>query len=113
MPNFDLSNQPQYPIVTIDSDNTIQDDQIENLFISTNGITLCVRSASGHPDRGGYFFCIKKEVDGSYQLETIEGDYIDSFDLCSLVRFINHSSGKLFDAELLDYCQNKVNFRND
>ncbi len=113
MPNYDLSNQPRYPLVTIDSDNVIQDNQIETLFSCSDGVTLCVRSYNGPSNRGGYYFCIKKISESSYHLETIEGDYIDSFDLHSLVRFINHSSGRLFDTDLLDYCQNSVNFRND
>lgn len=113
MPNFDLSNQPQYPLVTIDTDDAIENNQISSLFNNQNGVTLCVRSATGHPNRGGYFFCISKTNNNNFNLETIEGVYVDCFTLESLVKFINHSSGKKFDPDLLDYCQNSINFRND
>ena len=112
MPNFDLLQQPQYPIITIDSDSILTANQVSNLFSDSSSVTLCVRSSSGHPNRGGYFFCIKKNAD-AYQLETIEGVFVDNFDLNTLLRFINHASGRKFDSELLDYCQNSINFRND
>ena len=108
MPNFNLSQQPQYPIVTKDTDIALTNDQIQSLFCNEDSITLCVRSSSGHPNRGGYYFCIHKNNDNSFQLETI-----DDFDLDTLVNFINHASGRKFNSELLDYCQNSINFRTD
>lgn len=54
-----------------------------------------------------------KNNDNSFQLETIEGVYVDDFDLDTLVNFINHASGRKFNSELLDYCQNSINFRTD
>lgn len=113
MPNFNLSQQPQYPIVTKDTDIALTNDQIQSLFCNEDSITLCVRSSSGHPNRGGYYFCIHKNNDNSFQLETIEGVYVDDFDLDTLVNFINHTSGRKFNSELLDYCQNSINFRTD
>ena len=32
MPNFNLSQQPQYPIVTKDTDIALTNDQIQSLF---------------------------------------------------------------------------------
>ena len=113
MPNFNLSQQPQYPIVTKDTDIALTNAQIQSLFCNKDSITLCVRSSSGHPNRGGYYFCIHKNNDNSFQLETIEGVYVDDFDLDTLVNFINHASGRKFNSELLDYCQNSINFRTD
>lgn len=52
MPNFNLSQQPQYPIVTKDTDIALTNDQIQSLFCNEDSITLCVRSSSGHPNRG-------------------------------------------------------------
>lgn len=113
MPNFDLSQQPKYPIVTKDTDIALTNDQIISLFSDRESITLCVRSSSGHPNRGGYYFCIQKINNNSFQLETIEGDCVDTFDLNTLAKFINHASGRKFNLELLDYCQNSINFRTD
>ena len=113
MPNFNLQQQPHYPIKTIDTDEVIKSTQLTSLFANDEGITLCVRSEKGHENRGGYYFCILKQSEESYLLETIEGVEIDTFDLSTLVAFINHASGKKFNEELLDYCQNSINFRND
>lgn len=113
MPNFDLSQQPQYPIITKDTDIALTNEQVLSLFTNSDNITLCVRSSSGHPNRGGYYFCIHKNNDSSFQLETIEGVCVDTFNLDTLVNFINHASGRKFNSELLDYCQNSINFRTD
>ncbi len=113
MPNFNLNQQPWYPIVTKDTDIALTNEQVISLFSDRNSITLCVRSSSGHPNRGGYYFCIHKISNHLFQLETMEGVYVDSFDLDILVNFINHASGRKFNSELLNYCQNNINFRTD
>lgn len=114
MPKFDLKQQPKYPIKVIDTDSPISQEQLNNAFGDSNAITLCVRSENGHPNRGGYFFCICKEQQSEeIHLETIEGDDIDMLALEQLIRFINHASGLLFDREMLTYCQNSINFRTD
>ena len=114
MPNFALNNQPQYPIVTLDTSVPITKEQLIDCFSREQSITLCVRSASGHENRGGYFFCLSS-TNGytQYNLETIEGVLIDSFDIDTSLKFINHVAGLLFDKQILMYCQNSVNFRND
>ena len=114
MPSFTLQQQPQYPLVTIDTDLPICEEQVLNILESRTGATLCVRSSQGHPKRGGYFFCISKgESEHLIKLETIEGVFIDTFSIPSLIKFINHASGRLFDEEMLSYCQQTVNFRAD
>lgn len=113
MPNFDLARQPQYPIKTLDTDNVIPSDQIASLLSTHHQITLCVRSENGHPSRGGYYFCISEKSANTYDLETIEGVYVDTFSLDDLTTLINHASGKKFNQEMLDYCQNSINFRTD
>lgn len=112
MPNFSLQQQPQHPLCIIDSDNPMTIQGLENCFTNTNCITLCVRSEEGHSQRGGYFFCISKDAD-RFNLETIEGVFVDSFSIDRLLKFINHASGRLFDGEMLSYCQNTINFRVD
>jgi hypothetical protein len=114
MPNFNLSNQPRFEIVTIDTDNPITEDVLLRAFGNRTGITLCLRTATGHPNRGGHFFCIQNVFDkGLISLETIEGEYVDSFTVPNIVRFINHAAGLEFDSEMQLYCQNNINFRND
>lgn len=114
MPNFDLKQQPQYPIKVIDTNSPISLGQLNNAFAGLSAITLCVRSENGHHDRGGHFFCIRNnQQTGEMCLETIEGDDVDVFTPEQMIKFINHASGLLFDKEILAYCQNSINFRTD
>ncbi len=113
MPDFSLSRQPRFPVVTLDADGPISAGQMAPLLEGAPGVTLCVRSAQGHASRGGYFFCVSKEAPTAYRVETVEGDYVASFDPSALLRFINHATGRLFDAEMLEICQNRINFRED
>lgn len=112
MSNFDMSHQPRYPLITVDTNEPITVDQISSILDENEGVTLCVRQEDGHPNRGGHFFCIHSE-NGVVLLETMEQDYVDSFSVENLVRFINHASGLLFDRDMQLYCQNSLNFRDD
>lgn len=113
MPNFDLAKQPRYPVKTIDTDKPLTEKQLLDLLEQTPGITLCIRTLSGHANRGGHFFCIQKSKDGGILLETMEQVFIDSFSVPTMMRFINHVCGLQFDREMQLYCQNSVNFRTD
>lgn len=113
MPNFDLAQQPRYPVKTIDTDTPLTEEQLLALLGQTQGITLCIRTLSGHVNRGGYFFCIQKSNDEAILLETMEQVFIDSFSVPTMLRFINHVCGLKFDREMQLYCQNSVNFRAD
>ncbi len=113
MPSFTLKNQPRFPIKVIDTSDPITTEQLGNAMANNVGITLCIRSATGHPDRGGRFFCIENTSHGEYCLETTEGVFIDKFDSLTLVEFINHCTGLNFDQRMLLYCQNIVNFKSD
>lgn len=44
MPNFNLKQQPQYPIKVIDTNSPISLEQLNNAFDGLDAITLCVRS---------------------------------------------------------------------
>lgn len=112
MPNFNLSHQPRYPLVTLDTNEPITIEQISAILNEYENVTLCIRREEGHPDRGGHFFCIHSE-NGTVLLETMEQDYVDSFSLEDFVRFINHASGLLFDRDMQLYCQNSLNLRVD
>ena len=114
MPNFDLKQQPRYPIKVIDTNSPITLDQLHNAFGGLDAITLCVRSENGHPNRGGHFFCIYNDPHTEEMcLETMEGDYVDTFSPEWIIKLINHISGLIFDREILIYCQNNINFRAD
>lgn len=113
MPNYSLTKQPRFPLVKFDTDEPITEEQLLNLLNQSEGITLCVRSLCGHVNRGGYFFCIQKQENNSIRLETMEQEYVDTFPIPSMLRFINHACGLRFDSEMQYFCQNSLNFRAD
>ena len=113
MPNFDMIKQPRFPLITIDTNTPINQEQFMNLFDTDDGITLCIRSKNGHEKRGGYYFCIYKNNDNCFSLETMEQVLVRDFSQNDIIKFINHASGLCFDEEILQYCQNEVNFRAD
>ncbi|OWV11641.1 hypothetical protein [Fibrobacter sp. UWH1] len=114
MPNFELQQQPKYPIVTLDTDTPIKDQRLQQLLTQYGCMTLCVRSLEGETKRGGFFFCLKKDASvNQIALESMEGELIDYFSLPNLVRFVNHVAGLMFDSEVLNFCQQKINFKQD
>lgn len=113
MPKYDLKKQPRFPLSTLDTDVPITEEQLLELLDQNTGLTLCVRSRNGHVNRGGHFFCIQKQENGTILLETMEQEYVDTFPIQSMVRFINHACGLKFDSEMQLYCQNSLNFRTD
>ncbi len=113
MPNFNLINQPKYSLMTIDTDKPIKQEKLIDILNRQNGVTLCVRSHSGHPNRGGHFFCISYNEKRNIVLETLEQVYVDTFSVPDCVRFINHACGLQYDQEMQLYCQNSINFRDD
>ena len=42
MPNFSLQQQPQYPLITIDTDLPICEEQVLSILEYRTGATLCV-----------------------------------------------------------------------
>ena len=114
MPNFELRRQPRFPLRPIDTDTPITIEQFRELLRGDTEIMLCVRSATGHPHRGGYFFCIRcNRATNQYELETVEGINVANFSEDEIVTFINHVAGLQFNNNMLIYCQNSINFRHD
>jgi hypothetical protein len=101
-----------YDVVTYDSNEPITSEILLNITDQKPGITLCIRSESGHEIRGGYFFHITNSPP-KYGLKNFEGDFVDELDITKLISFINHVSGRIFSEEMLNYCQSFVNFRLD
>ena len=114
MPIFELLRQPRFPLRLINTDTPITIDQFHELLRRDTEIMLCVRSATGHPNRGGYFFCIRyNNATNQYELETVEGIRVANFTENNIVIFINHVAGLQFNNDMLLYCQNNINFRHD
>lgn len=111
MPRNVIGEAP-FAVRTLDTDGPVTIDQITTAIRGQRGVSLCVRSANGPANRGGYFFHIKPSK-GGYLVCDFEKIPVDTFDGNTLARFVNHVSGRHFDNDMLLYCQSVVNFRQD
>ena len=103
-----------FTLHTIDTDSEILQTELESIFSIYPQVSLCVRSQTGHPDRGGYFFHFEiNPADNTVILYDITHTKIDTLSLENAVRFLNHASGRKYDEEMLRYCQSYVNFKQD
>lgn len=105
---------PKYPIVKVDTDAPLSSGDLNKLLVKP-GVTLLVRFATGHPERGGYYFQIEVQ-DAEYVLHPFDqkGDtdvYPVSFDL--LLKLINQMSGRQFDKEAMLYVRHEIDMRTD
>lgn len=105
---------PQYPIVLIDTDEPITAERLKDTLVRP-GITLLIRSKTGDPKRGGYYFQIECS-NGDYVLHPLDQKgpsdvYVVSFDL--LLKLINHMSGRRFDKEAMLYVRHVIDMRAD
>ena len=117
------SGIPYPPLTTIDQGGPLKPAQLAVVLGGTReGWSVCVRSESGKPKRGGYFFHISRDENakGNFVLKDFDkisiarsnGDFI-SFDLESLCEFINHCTGSHFSKRMLILSQSEINFRSD
>lgn len=107
-----IIGQPPYKVRTLDTDRLINSKDINAFFLRSNSVSLCIRTESGHAERGGYFFHIKNKGN-TYQIYDFEKKEVCTFSSTELVRFINHVTGRQFDPEMLNYCQTVINIRQD
>jgi hypothetical protein len=103
---------PPFPVQTLDKDEALNLEEITAAIGNSDGVSLCVRSANGPLNRGGYFFHLEP-VGDRFSIYDFAGKPIGTLEPNDLVRFVNHVSGRLFDREMLHYCQTEVNFRQD
>lgn len=111
MPRNEIGNTP-FSIRTLDSDQPLTLQHIRENLGDALGVSLCIRSVNGPTNRGGYFFHFRRN-NADFQVLDIENNLIGTLNPDDLVRFINHVSGRQFDADMLLYCQSEVNFRQD
>lgn len=104
-----------FGVYSIESDGPLLLAQITQAVHQSGGsASLCVRSTTGHPDRGGYFFHIERIEDGqSFRIYDFERHPVATLEAQELLRFINHVSGRQFDEQMLVFCQQTVNIRLD
>lgn len=103
-----------FPFSLLDKDGQIVEADVVRTMGPAVSISLCVRAAAGPEKRGGYFFHIEKKArNPPYHLYDFSGNYLASFELPALTRFINHCSGRGFDEESFNLCHTSVNLRQD
>lgn len=107
-----IIGEPPFDVLTIDSDVALNISDIEQAMEDRTGVSVCVRSATGHERRGGYFFHIER-AEQDYNVFDFEKNLVGTLNPTDLMRFINHVSGRLFDQDMLTYCQSVVNLRQD
>lgn len=78
----------------------------------SKGVSICIVSASGEPNRGGYFFHIRQKTD-RICFSTFDRENVISFENTSkCADFINHVTGRKYDQEMWEQCQ-YVNLKTD
>ena len=105
-----------FRVVIYDTSSGMTVEQLQRIIdANESGVSLCVRSAQGPEKRGGYFFHFQRSTnaEGSYELRTFDRAVVDHISIEFLVRLINHTIGYQFDADIFNYCQNNINFRQD
>ena len=105
---------PYPPLVLVESDNPIEWDflirQINDRLSS--GVSICLITTSGNPDRGGYFFHFKK-FNETIVLSTFDRHEALSFDNTNdFTEFINHASGREYSSKMWKLSQ-FINLRTD
>ena len=105
---------PLYPLITVDRDLPIPAKLLSEV-LEKPGITLPLRSGTGDPNRGGYFFQIEVS-DTGYTLHPFDkknNSDTYSVDFSLLLKLINQMSGRLFDKEAMMYVRNVLNMPSD
>jgi len=111
MPRNVIGNTP-FTLRVVDSDRPLSSAEISAQLHGQTSMTLLVRSEAGPANRGGYFFHIER-VETGYQIYDFEKSPVAILEAERLIRFINHTSGRQFDEEMLLFCQSVVNLRQD
>jgi hypothetical protein len=111
-----IGNIPFPPLVKIDVNEPLSVDEVTKILKSRDeGISICVRSQEGHPDRGGYFFHIlpKDKNITLCEIYNFEKKSVITLTVNNLTDFINHCSGLQFSKTAFHLCQSVINFRLD
>lgn len=116
MPKKKFDALPFPPLIKLDTSEPIKPDALTDLLKHhLGGASICVRSATGHQNRGGYFFHVRPHDESLVQWDifNFEKIYVADLPLDKLTAFINHCAGLAFDEEAFQLCQAVINFRLD
>lgn len=107
---------PFPPVVTIDKDAPLTAADLNTAIHQRNGgVSLCVRYATGHEKRGGYFFHVRPLANELelFSLFDFEKRHLVDLEFEEVLRFINHLTGRVFDQATFDLCATELNFLTD
>jgi hypothetical protein len=116
MPKKEFGEAPFPPVIRLDTSVPISIKQLSDILRARlDGVTICVRSVTGHENRGGYFFHLQPTDKtlthcAIYNFEKI---FVATHPLDKTVNFVNHCAGLAFDEWSYQFCQSFVNFRLD
>lgn len=116
MAKNEIGGLPFPPLVKLDTNDPIASETLAELLNQrVGGLSICVRSAEGHINRGGYFFHIRPKDRTLDECEILNFEKISvaSLPLETLTAFVNHCAGLAFDEASFQLCQTVVNFRLD
>ena len=118
MPRNPLPGLPFPPLDILEQDTPIQAHQIHDLLSTRgadDGISLLIRSESGDPNRGGYYFHFTRSnpLEVTYDLYDFQKHKVASLSEDDLVLLINHCSGRAYSERSYMICQNEINLRDD
>lgn len=116
MPKKEFGEAPFPPVVRVDTSEPLTIEQVSELLSERlNGVTICVRSAEGHENRGGYFFHLKPidETLDQCEIYNFEKIPVSILTLDKITDFINHCVGLSFDEWAYQFSHTTVNFRLD
>jgi hypothetical protein len=109
-----IGNAPFPPVLLFEEAREFTVDDLAGIARKRpNGVSLCVRYATGPAERGGYFFHFVPVENNSFQLYDFEKKAIHDFTADSLVAFVNHCTGHRFDEATFTLCQTEINFSKD
>lgn len=116
MPKKELGEVPFPPVVRIDTATPISLEQLSEIMRTrVDGTTICVRSDTGHENRGGYFFHLRPTDNtlSDCEIYNFERILVAILPLNRTTAFVNHCAGLAFDEWSFQFCQSVVNFRLD
>jgi len=116
MPKKAFGDAPFPPLVRIDTSEPVSLKQLSEILSSRpDGVTICVRSAVGHENRGGFFFHLKVPggISNDCEIYNFEKIRVAVMSLDKTVAFVNHCAGLAFDDWAFHFCQSVINFRLD
>ena len=116
MPRNIIGPVPFPPLDVLDTDEVVTQEQLgDRLRSRLSGLSLCVRSATGHANRGGYFFHVRPKDESlrEFDIYNMEQTHVHRLTLDKLTALINHCAGFAFSEDSFQLCQSLINFKLD